>query len=101
LDFSFKYFESRYKLPDVSPERLAFIAKVFDTICEIRAIPHDAKDEREALALNIILNSRTVKEEGKLIELARLASERYRSKKPKPVLKVVHDQTAAPRKPSN
>jgi hypothetical protein len=101
LDFSFKYFESRYKLPDVSPERLAFIAKVFDTICEIRAIPPDAKDEREALALNIILNSRTVTDEGKLIELARKASERYRREDRKPSLKVVYDQRASPKKPPN
>lgn len=88
-EHTFETFERRYKASDLSPERFQFIKNAFDTVCEIYSIPDHAIDEREFLALHLIVGSRSVPDDGKVLEAARKAVENYRHKNRKPVLRLV------------
>ena len=79
----------RDEVADVSPDMLDFLTKVFDIVCEIYTIPPNAMEEREALALSIILDSRSIADRGELLEAARKAAESYRHKGKKPMLRLV------------
>jgi hypothetical protein len=50
----FEKFGMRERIADISPDRLDFLTKVFEIVCEIYSIPVGARNEREALALEII-----------------------------------------------
>jgi hypothetical protein len=88
-EHTFETFERRYKALDLSPERFQFIKNAFDTVCEIYSIPDDAIDEREFLALHLIVGSRSMPDDGKVLEAARKAVENYRQKSRKPMLRLV------------
>jgi hypothetical protein len=62
----------------VNSERLTLLKKIFETVCEIYSIPSSAKAERQALAIRIIVESRSVEDTGKLLESARQAVEGFR-----------------------
>jgi hypothetical protein len=79
----------RETIAGLNPERLDFLTKVFDIVCEIYSIPPEAMAEREALALNIIIDSRSIADRGKLLEAARKAAENYRQKDNRPTLRLV------------
>jgi hypothetical protein len=95
---TFENLGMRDKSADLSPQRLDFLTKVFDIVCEIYSIPLDALEEREALAIKIIVESRSIADEGKMLEAARKAAESYRQKSRRPSLSVVPSAVSSHKK---
>jgi hypothetical protein len=77
------------RLAGLNPERVRYLTKVFDLVCEVYSIPVDALDEREALAVSMIIDSRSITHDGRLLEEARRAVESYRSRGRKSRLRLV------------
>ena len=50
-----------------SPERLATLKRIFETVCEEAAILADAKGDRDALATKIMVTSETIESEMMLV----------------------------------
>lgn len=88
------------QIADLSPERFDFLTKVFEIVCEIYSIPPSALQERKALAMQIILDNRTIADRGKLLEAARKAAESYLQKRKKPSLTLVPGTSSSHKKPS-
>lgn len=51
----------------ISPERLTSLKKIFETVCDEAAIPADASDDRDALAIEILVTSETIESEMMLV----------------------------------
>ena len=62
----------------ISPERLAILKMIFETVCDEAAIPNDAKGERDALATKLLVAGETVESEMMLIVTAMKAVADYR-----------------------
>ena len=54
-----------------SPEKLALLKRIFDMVCAEAEVPSDAKDERDALAVRMLVASKITEDEPSLIALAR------------------------------
>jgi hypothetical protein len=98
---TFEKFGMREQIVDLSSERLDFLTKVFEIVCEIYSIPQGAQEEREALATQIILDNRTIADRGKLLEAARKAAESYLQKRKKPSLTLVSGTLSSHKKPTS
>ena len=62
----------------ISPERLATLKMIFETVCDEAAIPSDAKGERDALATKLLVAGETVESEMMLVVTAMKAVPDYR-----------------------
>lgn len=58
----------------ISPERLTALKNIFETVCAEAAIPADASDDRDALAINILVTSETIESEMTLVLTAMQAA---------------------------
>ena len=54
-----------------SLEKLALLKRIFDMVCAEAKLPSDAKDERDALAVRMLVASKITEDEPSLIALAR------------------------------
>ena len=57
----------RHRATTLSPERLATLKNIFETVCDEAAIPADARGERDALATKILIAGETITSEMVLV----------------------------------
>lgn len=57
----------RHRARCLSPERLATLQSIFDTVCDEAAIPVTASGDRDALATKILVTSETIESELMLV----------------------------------
>ncbi len=57
----------RHRAGHFSPERLATLKNIFDTVCDEAAIPADARGDRDALATKILVAGETITSEMVLV----------------------------------
>jgi hypothetical protein len=57
----------RHQAVAYSPERLAMLKNIFETVCDEAAIPADARSDRDALANKILIASETITSEMVLV----------------------------------
>ena len=65
--FSFENAVVRHPARSFSPERLATLRDIFETVCDEAAIPPDASSDRDALAAKILVTSETIESEMMLV----------------------------------
>lgn len=65
--FSFENAVVRHPARSFSPERLATLKDIFETVCDEAAIPLDASSDRDALATKILVTSETIESEMMLV----------------------------------
>jgi len=65
--FSFENAVVRHPARSFSPERLATLKDIFETVCDEAAIPPDANGDRDALATKILVTSETIESEMMLV----------------------------------
>ena len=65
--FSFENAVVRHPARSFSPERLATLKNIFETVCDEAAIPADASDDRHALATKILVAGETITSEMVLV----------------------------------
>ena len=75
---SFEDLAIRNHAGNLTPEKLAALRRVFDTICEEFKIPLAAKTERNDLAHKILTAAGTIEYEPLLLIFARNAVAKYR-----------------------
>lgn len=57
----------RHRATTFSPERLATLRDIFETVCDEAAIPADASADRDALANKILISGETITSEMVLV----------------------------------
>ena len=57
----------RHRATTFSPERLATLKNIFETVCDEAAIPADARGDRDALANKILIAGETITSEMVLV----------------------------------
>ena len=60
----------RHQAGRLTPERLATLKSIFDTVCDEAAIPVNASGDRDALATKILVTSETIESEMMLVVAA-------------------------------
>ncbi len=65
--FAFENAVVRHPARSFSPERLATLKDIFETVCEEAAIPPNASGDRDALATKILVTSETIESEMMLV----------------------------------
>jgi len=65
--FSFENAVVRHPARSFSPERLATLKDIFETVCDEAEIPPDASSDRDALATTILVTSETIESEMMLV----------------------------------
>lgn len=65
--FSFENAVVRHPARSFSPERLATLRDIFETVCDEAAIPLEASGDRDALASKILVTSETIESEMMLV----------------------------------
>jgi hypothetical protein len=74
MPFTFESAVVRQRAGYISPERLTALKNIFDTVCDEVAIPADASDDRDALAIKILVTSETIESEMMLVLAAMQAA---------------------------
>jgi len=64
---SFEKAVVRHPARGFSPERLAMLKDIFETVCDEAAIPLEADGDRDALATKILVTSETIESEMMLV----------------------------------
>lgn len=64
----------RHRAGNFSPERLATLRNIFETVCDEAAIPPDANGDRDALASKILSAGETITSEMMLVLTAMQAA---------------------------
>ena len=64
---SFEMAVVRHPARSFSPERLALLKNIFETVCDEAAIPLDADSDRDSLAAKILVTSETIESEMMLV----------------------------------
>ena len=67
MPFTFESAVVRRQPGYFSPERLATLKNIFDTVCDEAAIPADARGDRDALATKILVAGETIESEMMLV----------------------------------
>lgn len=67
MPFTFENAVVRHRAGNFSPERLATLKDIFETVCDEAAIPPDASSDRDALATKILVTSETIESEMMLV----------------------------------
>jgi hypothetical protein len=65
--FKFESAVVRHPARSFSPERLATLKDIFETVCDEAEIPPDASSDRDALATKILVTSETIESEMMLV----------------------------------
>jgi hypothetical protein len=71
---SFENAVVRHPARSFSPERLATLKTIFETVCDEAAIPPEASSDRDALAAKILLAGETINSEMMLVLTAMQAA---------------------------
>jgi hypothetical protein len=74
MPFTFESAVVRRQAGYISPERLTTLKNIFETVCDEAAIPADASDDRDALAIKILVTSETIESEMMLVLVAMQAA---------------------------
>ncbi len=56
-----------HRAGNFSPERLATLRNIFETVCDEAGIPADARGDRDALAAKILISGETITSEMVLV----------------------------------
>jgi len=72
--FSFENAVVRHPARSFSPERLATLRDIFETVCDEAAIPPEASGDRDELASKILVTSETIESEMMLVLAAMQAA---------------------------
>ncbi len=67
MPFAFEEAAIRHGATTFSPERLAMLKNIFETVCDEAAIPADARGDRDALANKILIAGETITSEMVLV----------------------------------
>ena len=74
MPFTFETAVVRHRARSFSPERLATLKSIFETVCDEAAIPADAEGDRDALATKILVAGETINSEMMLVLTAMQAA---------------------------